>query len=274
MPDVRTPPTPDARDALIKRQHEEIARLRDALTRAEHERDRVKRRNERLGDQLDAARRAGFRQAAPFAKPHRQGTGRPPGRRGGAAYGLATASAPCPGVSMRPTMRLCRWRVPHVAARYTARTSSRSIRKICRWSVPSSASFASTWARVRRVAAASKAAIRCRPRTRSGRRRCRSAPRPWRSSSSCTIGFGLPLAHVVTLLRERFGIRVTRGALVQVCARMATRATPTYEALCAQVRGSPVVSPDETGWKVAGTLHWLWAFTTADPTVYAIRPGR
>ena len=87
-------------------------------------------------------------------------------------------------------------------------------------------------------------------------------------------GFGLPLAHVVTLLRDRFGIRVTRGALVQVCARMATRATPTYEALCAQVRGSPVVSPNETGWKVAGTLHWLWAFATADTTVYAIRPGR
>ena len=87
-------------------------------------------------------------------------------------------------------------------------------------------------------------------------------------------GFGLPLAHVVTLLRDRFGIRVPRGALGPVCARMATRAPPTYEALCAQGRGSPVVSPDETGWKVAGTLHWLWAVATADPTVYAIRPGR
>lgn len=87
-------------------------------------------------------------------------------------------------------------------------------------------------------------------------------------------GFGLPLAHVVTLLRDRFGIRVTRGALVHVCARTATRAIPTYDALCAQVRGSPVVSPDETGWKVAGTLHWLWAFATRDTTVYAIRGGR
>ncbi|MQA28451.1 MAG: transposase [Luteitalea sp.] len=56
--------------------------------------------------------------------------------------------------------------------------------------------------------------------------------------------------------------------------RTAARATPTYHARCAQVRGSPVVSPDETGWKVAGSLHWLWAFVTADTTVYAIRPGR
>ena len=78
----------------------------------------------------------------------------------------------------------------------------------------------------------------------------------------------------MTLLRDRFGLRVTRGALVHVCARTAARATPTYEALCTQVRGSPVVSPDETGWKVAGTLHWLWAFATTDTTVYAIRPGR
>ncbi|MGQ0735978.1 MAG: IS66 family transposase, partial [Acidobacteriota bacterium] len=31
---------------------------------------------------------------------------------------------------------------------------------------------------------------------------------------------------------------------------------------------------DETGWKVAGTLHWLWTFATPTTTVYAIRPGR
>jgi small-conductance mechanosensitive channel len=73
VPDAH-PPSTDDRDTLIKRELEEIARLRDALTRAERERDRLKRRNERLGDQLDAARWAGFRQAAPFAKPHRQGT--------------------------------------------------------------------------------------------------------------------------------------------------------------------------------------------------------
>ena len=86
MAETRTPPPTD-RDALIQRQQEEIARLRDALRRTECERDRLQRRNEQLEQQLAAARRAGFRQAAPFAKPHRQGTGRPPGRRAGATYG-------------------------------------------------------------------------------------------------------------------------------------------------------------------------------------------
>ena len=40
------------------------------------------------------------------------------------------------------------------------------------------------------------------------------------------------------------------------------------------MRASPAVTPDETGWKVGGTLHWLWAFVTPDTTTYAIEDGR
>ena len=273
MPDVRTPPTPDARDALIKRQHEEIARLRDALTRAEHERDRLKRRNERLGDQLDAARRAGFRQAAPFAKPHRQGTGRPPGRRGGAAYGRH-GKRPVPrridethDAALPVACPACSGEVhgTHVVSQY--QEDLPVVRPVIREFRVHVGACATCGRRVQgRHPLQTSDAL--------GAAAVQIGPEAVALVVVLHKGFDLPLAHVVTLLRDRFGIRVTRGALVQVCARMATRATPTYEALCAQVRGSPVVSPDETGWKVAGTLHWLWAFATADTTVYAIRPGR
>ena len=40
------------------------------------------------------------------------------------------------------------------------------------------------------------------------------------------------------------------------------------------MREAPVVSPDETGWKVGGELQWLWVFATPDLTVYAIQDGR
>ena len=56
--------------------------------------------------------------------------------------------------------------------------------------------------------------------------------------------------------------------------RAARQAAPTYEALREQVRGSPVVTPDETSWKVAGELWWLWAFATATTVVYAIQHDR
>lgn len=48
---------------------------------------------------------------------------------------------------------------------------------------------------------------------------------------------GLPLGHVVTLLRYRFGIRVTPGALVHVCARTAARAATTVGRDSARPRG-------------------------------------
>ena len=67
---------------------------------------------------------------------------------------------------------------------------------------------------------------------------------------------------------------MTPGGLAQVLHRAARVAGPTYAALCAQIRGSPVVSPDETGWRVGAVLHWLWAFATPETTVYAICPGR
>ena len=78
----------DPRDKRIEQQDREISRLRvPELARATRDRDRWKRRSERLKKQLDEARRAGRRQAAPFAKDRPQGRGRHPGRRAGARYG-------------------------------------------------------------------------------------------------------------------------------------------------------------------------------------------
>jgi len=85
---------------------------------------------------------------------------------------------------------------------------------------------------------------------------------------------GLPLGKIATLFRERFGLTVTASGLVHAMRRAAHRAEPTYAALCATIRGSPVVTADETGWKVNARLHWLWAYTTPDTTIYAIQPGR
>jgi transposase len=85
---------------------------------------------------------------------------------------------------------------------------------------------------------------------------------------------GLSFGRIAHLLHDRFGLTVTRGGLVHAVHRAARQAQPTYEALCATVRGSPVVTPDETGWKVGGHPYWLWAFATPTTTTYAIEDGR
>ena len=85
---------------------------------------------------------------------------------------------------------------------------------------------------------------------------------------------GMPLEKVARVLDTQVGLRVTKGGLVQLLHRTAAKAAPTYAALCEQVRRSPVVTPDETGWRVWGLNHWLWVFATPETTVYAICDGR
>jgi transposase len=89
-----------------------------------------------------------------------------------------------------------------------------------------------------------------------------------------TKRFGLPYGKIAALFRDRFGLTVTRGGLVHAVQRAARQAHPSYAVLCATVRGSPVVTPDETSWRVGADLQWLWAFVTPDTTVSAIQPGR
>ena len=85
---------------------------------------------------------------------------------------------------------------------------------------------------------------------------------------------GLSFGKVATLLRQHYGITVSRSGLVRAVDRASRHAQPTYAALRHQVRHSPVVTPDETGWKVAGRLNWLWVVATPQTTVYQIQPGR
>ena len=85
---------------------------------------------------------------------------------------------------------------------------------------------------------------------------------------------GMPLEKVAHVLKTQFGLLVTSGGLVHLLHRTAAAAAPAYAALREQVRHSPVVTPDETGWRVNAIRHWLWAFTTAQTTVYAICDGR
>lgn len=93
-------------------------------------------------------------------------------------------------------------------------------------------------------------------------------------AASFSKHLGLSFSKIGTVFADRFGLTVTRGALVRAVHRVAAKAQPTYTALCETVKSSAMVVADETGWRVHATLHWLWVFTTPDTTVYAILPDR
>lgn len=85
---------------------------------------------------------------------------------------------------------------------------------------------------------------------------------------------GLPYGKITALFDVAFGVSLTRGGATQIVLRAARRCKPTYERILLAVRNSPVVYPDETGWRVEGLRRWLWTFVSDRATVYLIRDSR
>ena len=267
--------------AEVKRQQREIERLRRDHERADRDRNRyrqerdvLRKKIERLEDLLDQARRAVHRQAAPFSRGTPRQPPRPPGRKPGRAYGRK-AHRPIPShIDERYTAPLptaC----PHCGGHVTRSGEATQYQEDLPVVRPIVRAFTVTSGHCRR----------CRRRVQGRRHPLQTSdalgaaaaqvgPQAVTLAAVLHTQFGLPVGKVSALLRERFGLHVTPGGLVHALHRAAARASPTYAALRETIRQSEVVSPDETGWNVAGHLHWLWAFATPDTTVYAILPGR
>ncbi|MGH8711799.1 MAG: IS66 family transposase [Burkholderiales bacterium] len=85
---------------------------------------------------------------------------------------------------------------------------------------------------------------------------------------------GLSYGDITALMKDAWGIEVTRGAAAHIVRRAGERAESMYDAFKAMIPQRDTVYPDETGWKINGRLHWLWDFVTDLFTVYVIRPSR
>lgn len=85
---------------------------------------------------------------------------------------------------------------------------------------------------------------------------------------------GLSHGKVAAVFANLFGIKLTRGGSAHVVLRAGRRCQPIYEAICRSVRRSTCVVPDETGWRVGGLLAWLHGFVARRATAYIIDPTR
>jgi transposase len=76
-----------------------------------------------------------------------------------------------------------------------------------------------------------------------------------------TVG-RLPLRTLQWLLAAWHGLRLSVGGLVGILQAVAARASPALAQLRAQIRASPVVHGDETGWREDGAAGYAWCFGT------------
>ena len=121
---------------------------------------------------------------------------------------------------------------------------------------------------------------------------CRKRWTPDLDLSSLAVGkqrFGISLQAEVALLREqcrlpfrviqdylhhRFGLRVSVGQIVALVEGVARRGKAVVERLKDEIRGSPVVNGDETGWRENGVNGYVWSFSTDKLRYFIYRKSR
>jgi len=85
---------------------------------------------------------------------------------------------------------------------------------------------------------------------------------------------GLSHGKITELLKTCFGIDLSRGGACRAMQRAARRCEGEYGRIAEHIRGSPSVTPDETGWRIGGSSAWLHAAVTKDAAVYLVHRRR
>jgi transposase len=257
----------------LARLERENATLCDQVDRLQHANQQLQTRVRKLTAQVEELRRAAKRQAAPFSKNTRTPNPKRPGRKPGAAYGTR-ARRPVP----QRVDRVVAVGLPAVCPRCGEELALERV--ACQYQEDLPPPQASVITRYQvQIGRCRGCRRRIQPRHPEqtsdalGAAGVQVGPRAVALAVWASKGLGLPAAKVARLLGQ-LGLKVTPGGVVGALHRAGRRATPTWNALVGGIRASPVVAPDETGWRVAGDKAWLWAFAGQGVVVYRIASGR
>jgi len=84
----------------------------------------------------------------------------------------------------------------------------------------------------------------------------------------------LPYNKISELLRQLTGITISSGAMAQSLQRLSQWLEVEQKEILKAIRGSPQVHIDETGWRLNGKNHWLWAFINKRLAYYKVDQSR
>jgi transposase len=227
-----------------------------------------------LTRRLDAALRAGKRQAAPFAKRPPKPDPRPPGRKAGDDHGAHGHRPPPPADTVNelhdaPLPDACpHCRGPLAEAEVVAQFQTDIPQK------PIVRRFNVHVGRCRSCDARVQGRHPLQTSDALGAAASQIGPAAQATVVLLNKELGLSHGKIVRYFDALFGIDVTRGASAQIVLRAADRCRPVYESIRHAARDAPVIVPDETGWRVGGRPAWLHAFAGRDLTCYVIDPTR
>lgn len=252
---------------------EENRRLRAENERLQKRVSALEQQLRQLAEALEASGRAGKRQAAPFSRGEPKPDPKPPGRKPGAEYGTkAHRSPPAPDQidefheAALPAACSCGGVIEEttVAPQYQTEIPRKPIHRMFHVHLGYCTQCGRTH-QGRHPLQTSDAL---------GAAGAQLGPDAQAAAVLLNKQSGLSYGKIVKVFADVFGIIVSRGGVAQAVLRGAERCEPHYEVICESVRQSPVVVPDETGWRVGGVSHWLHTLVGTEATVYQIDRSR
>ena len=85
---------------------------------------------------------------------------------------------------------------------------------------------------------------------------------------------GLSHGKIKEFFHTAFGLQLARATSCRSMLRTAALAEPAAAEIRQQIRGSPFVVPDETGWRIGGVSAWLHVAVGESETVVQVAHGR
>jgi transposase len=249
-----------------------IAELEAELVREHAINQRLQKQLERLQAEVEELKRAGKRQATPFARRKLVERPKRPGRKAGQGK-FTRREQPAPRrVDQTKRARL------HGCPQCGSRLSDIHKHEQYVSDIPKIQPI------ITRFVTYSGYCSDCHKRVRSrhpeqtsqatGAAGVMVGPRAKALAADLKHRLGGSYGKVSETLNDAFGLQVSRSGWCQADQRLAETARPVYQELIEFIQRSIVVHADETGWRIGTLSAWLWVFANQEATVYAIRDNR
>lgn len=252
----------------------ELQQLRQDNERLRQDKERLQRELEQARAERDQARRQSKRQAAPFSKGPPKAQPKRPGRKAGPAHGRHGHRLPPSPDQVDETLEAA---LPDVCPGCGGAVRETEVRQQYQAELPSRPLIRQFNIH---VGCCCDCGVRVQGRhplqtsDALGAAAAQVGPNAQAAVVTLNKTFGLSHVKVARLLQTLFGIGLTRGASTQIVLRAADRLEPADQEICQQIKASPRLTPDETGWRVGGQPAWLHAWVGPRATCYAIEADR
>jgi len=84
----------------------------------------------------------------------------------------------------------------------------------------------------------------------------------------------LPIRQIQAYLLTLHGVTISIGEIVELLHRMKAQMQPQLDALKTEIRASPAVQADETGWREDGSNGYIWSVSTPSVRYYEYHHSR